>query len=586
LSVPIALDKDVESLDKAIAELDQHIHRLSLARLTVLFLTTLLFALGLFEGRAGEISQLIREIQETASANKLAATALDPFSLLFDQPGWEPQRGEASPPPEIYDRLQKAALELTKRYATVFGVSMSVLGTAVKFDLRVFLMTLPLWLPLWHVYIACYRLKRDVLWTLAKQRVRGSQAGVRSLDRILYSSSSPQANTYAEFPRRLLEWTYWFSLVVLACCFLWLTRGVITTRGAELPIALFLNWCLAFTLWATLLIEYIRRRMSLQLSEPFGVAVPAQRTIRYLHRARETVRQTLRQAPSALTRPAGALMMTATLFLATGYTACGSEEKRLTFPPFKLQKIEADQPKAGAKPGVEQEPWVDIMLPGDSGIHILTGESMFLPTVGTSIWVATGDDESTEAFMIGVSMVTYGCTVALALVSLLLMVGNAFAGLSFGSHSVRTATFAIVSLNVLQMASAAFLTFFWFPIWLYLFCLWWRDHSSLFRSRSGAWERLLPWLQVAAAPVVIAALYLLVIGLVDPPTRFGYLAYCVGLVLFAHGTFATRPEPAFGLAPTMVTESAVAASRLRKAVSAVGARLVPLLHRIRLDSSR
>lgn len=509
---------DLALLRASVQELQQRLSRICDIRLATTALLLVFFAAGIFQGPTNDIRQKIGEIQAFANDHNINQAPLDPLTLMFVRPLWIPKVADASNLDEVLGTLTRMTDQLSELYRQSFLVSASILGTTIKADLRLVVLILPVVFSVFDLYIALYRHKRNLTAGLAAMAC-GRDAGTSVVDSLWFNSNYSMAgNFYRDCSLQVTDFLYRILLGCLLATVAWFARSFLDSGAATWPLTAFFIWSLTIVLFFRMMAAYLSRLLSVEFEQRFQVTIDE----RPQAPATGMIGRRLLQFPGSYTRPIGALLVLATLTLATTVTT-------------------TDPTKNDAPPGPREASWLAIP---QTGISILVLHDYWLPSLldGTEHLMPEEESKWLHAF----GSFWYALAVAVALLHLLACCRV------FGRDQQRTygwlslVTMAVFSQILLQFAAYLFLSAAWLLVWVFLAIeRIGRPWRLISRSRSVL-NALSPHAWPLVIPIVIAnvlgLLYIMAATQGDPRIRpvWGLPIYYLGVLMLAHSIYADR----------------------------------------------
>jgi hypothetical protein len=306
-----SLDKELESLREADEKLTAQISRASFLRLVMVFLLMLLFVKGISQERdTADVTDLIARIQ-TIEGQTAQPKALDPITCLFGAPEWPDSNGDSN-----VKTLNDLGRQLYTKYNQIFQIKLSALGTETNVDLRILVVTLPVWLAFAYIYIRLLRYKHQALLAICgwhSQRIAADE--ISSLNRLLYTGE-PRRNLYRKYPSILVQYAFWGTVLAFWAIIL-VTWEELKTVEASIFLISF-DVVMTGAIYSFVYTRYTGRKLLRQVHETFGRELPADAFTRISQWA--SVAWKRRPRPSLVV---GSLLVLVTLFLNTAQLSCG-----------------------------------------------------------------------------------------------------------------------------------------------------------------------------------------------------------------------------------------------------------------------
>jgi hypothetical protein len=301
---------NLDLLRKENARLEKQISQFAFVRLALLVLIIILFATA-----AGRHS------------NDAAQISLDKITALFKElktehpPAVDPIALYLSTPIEPDARVNELISQLKGQYTQLFTVSFSVLGTSISVDLRLIILSAPVWVAIGYMYLAVIREKRRIVVFLgnALNRMQDPER-VAVLDRLTFGS---REGPYSRYPGVLIEWTFWLGVAILAGLMI-KVGGVGDTSdesynlGSILLVSIF-----TFSFYTGLLTSRLIGGFQREIEEELAATVPPPAFSQLMDRTLARLRALVARPGYALTLRLGALFVLLSLASPTAVVGCG-----------------------------------------------------------------------------------------------------------------------------------------------------------------------------------------------------------------------------------------------------------------------
>lgn len=384
--------KDFELLRKADAGLEKQLSNLSLIRLALLVVITFLFASAMHRRNDDAIQKTIGGIYNTANKEGEKISTLDPISTYLFTPYGDSQDTE----------LETLVGNLKAQYAQVFTVKFSVLGTDLSFDLRLIIVSFPLWLSLAQIYVSIVREKRRLLrFTGYTLTTRAGADQITAIDKLLFGR---EEGPYRSYPGVLIDVSFWVVVVVLVAMMIWITDMHTAEDQGE---SLFINFGLVIMLvsafYASAFSSRISTRLREQLETQLGCVVPLDTFGRIWRAINRWLISLPARVKPRLTLVAAGVLTLSTLVLQTAQVGCNDnilgEESRTstqsgTTSPATAAPVEQKDPTGEGRPGykllIGAADWPPSLIPVVFAINspenlygrIIYAFSLFLALLG------------------------------------------------------------------------------------------------------------------------------------------------------------------------------------------------------------
>lgn len=321
--------KDFDLLRDADADLEKQVSKLSFTRLLLVIILTFMFGSALH--RRNEVA-IQGTLDEISGSNNVHIRKLDPISTYLLPSIWYPSDWD----------LQAHLSKLKGQYKEVFTVKFSVLGTDLSFDLRLIIVSFPLWLPLAQIYVSILREKRRLLrfigHTLLK---RCAPDQLTAVDLLLFGA---REGAYRAYPSVLLNVSFWSVVVVLLTMMLWITDTRATEAAPPLiRVAVVVMLISAF--YASAFSSLISTRLRQQVETQLGTSVPVDtfgRVWRWLNRLAVSLPALMKPRLPLAT---SSILILLTMVLQTGQVGCNrAGTAGASRPGYELLVGSADWP--------------------------------------------------------------------------------------------------------------------------------------------------------------------------------------------------------------------------------------------------
>jgi len=203
--------KDFDLLRDADADLERRISQLSFLRLALVVILTFMFASALHRRNEGAIKNTLNELASNSTERSRHTRKLDPISTYLFRPDWYKDEGN----------FREQLTKLQAQYKEVFTVKFSALGTDLSFDLRLVIVSFPLWLPLVQIYVSILREKRRLIRCIGHALVeRSACAEVTAMDLLIFGRED---GPYRKYPANLMNLLFWALITALLTMMIWIT---------------------------------------------------------------------------------------------------------------------------------------------------------------------------------------------------------------------------------------------------------------------------------------------------------------------------------------------------------------------------
>lgn len=319
--------RDFDLLRKADAGLEKQLSNLSLIRLVLIVVITFLFASAMHRRNDEAIQRIMVKIY---SASQEHAVKMDPISLYL---GFTPR---------VAMGAESLVNNLNDEYSRVFTVKFSVLGTDLSFDLRLVIVSVPLWLSLMQIYFSILREKRRLIRFVGYTfTTRAPSDEVTAIDKLQFGNDE---GPYQSYPRCLIDILFWHVVVVLLGMMAWIT-DVRTDPVEPVLLKMGLIIVLASAFYASAFSSLVSTRLREQVEAKLGCVVPLD-TFGRVWRSTNRWLSSLpaRVKPRSTLIPAGLLILS-TLVLPTAQVGCQRHEHEGELRPgYQLLRGNADWP--------------------------------------------------------------------------------------------------------------------------------------------------------------------------------------------------------------------------------------------------
>jgi hypothetical protein len=360
--------KDFDLLRKADSALEKQVSSLSLIRLALFVVITFLFASAIHRRNDDVIQKTLADIYNTPGVTDTNKPVLDPISVYLRITRWDTDN----------TRLNTLVLSLQNQYSQIFSVKFSVLGTDLSFDLRLIIVTFPLWLSLAQIYLSILREKRRLLRCVGSGLIaRAAPADVTAVDKLTFEEKE---GPYRSHPRLLIDVSFWVSVVVLLCMMIWIT-GMRTTDEGWLYVRLGVIVALATAFYSAAFSSWISTRLREQVLARLGCVVTLDRFGRMWRASNHLLISLPTRVRPRLTMIVSALLVLSTLALQTAQLSCErvQEDERLG---------RAAQAKA------QDQPKKDVAGDSRPGYQLLKGNAEWPPSLLADLEYVTNDSEN------------------------------------------------------------------------------------------------------------------------------------------------------------------------------------------------
>jgi hypothetical protein len=254
---------DFDLLRKEDARLEKQIANLALIRLTFLTLLTFLFVSAALRRNGDAIAATREEITKyTLELQISTLNALDPITLFVSTPSWSDSGGE----------LDRLTAQLQRQYLESLTVKFTAIGTDISVDLRIILLTAPIWVGIIHIYGAILREKRRMIRIAGHTLIERQQRTRPPILDLLYFGV--EQGPFTSYPAVFVEQSFWLILFVLSGLTLYvMSLGQNSSLGGYSKIGL--AFTLIYSFYLLLLTSYILRPFRRQLERELGCIVPA-----------------------------------------------------------------------------------------------------------------------------------------------------------------------------------------------------------------------------------------------------------------------------------------------------------------------
>ncbi len=350
---------NLDLIRKENARLEKQISQFAFIRLALLVVVIVLFATA--AGRHNNDAAQITRDKILATLKELKIErhpALDPISLYLSTPS-------VSSADDPDGRINDLMPQLRAQYTQLFTVNFSVLGTNISVDLRLIILSAPIWIAIGYMYLAVLREKRRIVVFLgnALNRMQPSER-VAVLDRLTFGSRD---GPYSRYPGVLIEWTFWLGVVVLGCLMMKVTSlggssgvddkfGSLTSR--TLDVGLLLVGIFSFSFYTGLLTSRLIAGFQREIEVELGATVPPHAFRQWTDRALAWLRTLLARPGHALTLRLGSLFVFLSLATPTSMVGCGHN-----YPKPSAFSVRWSSDKTDIRPGyqllVKHADWPD-----------------------------------------------------------------------------------------------------------------------------------------------------------------------------------------------------------------------------------
>jgi hypothetical protein len=370
LSVHNPTSKDFELLRKTDAALDKQISSLSLIRLALFVVITFLFASAIHRRNEDAIQKTLQDIYTTPGVTETEKPILDPLSVYL-----RITRGDSD-----NSQLNALVLNLQNQYSQIFTVKFSVLGTDLSFDLRLIIVSFPVWLSLAQIYLSILREKRRLIRYIGFELLsRAGTVEVTVIDKLTFEQKE---GPYRSYPRTLIDVSFWLTVIVLLSMMIWIT-GMKTTDEGRLYVKLGVIVALATAFYSAAYSSLISTRLREQVLARMGSAVPPDRFGRMWWAANHLLVILPSRVRPRLTMTLSALMLLSTLVLQTSQLSCDRVDEETEQQP---------SPAAQAKP--QEQPKKDVAGDTRSGYQLLKGNADWPPSLFSGLEYAANNNEN------------------------------------------------------------------------------------------------------------------------------------------------------------------------------------------------
>jgi hypothetical protein len=361
--------KDFELLRKADAALEKQVSSLSLIRLALFVVITFLFASAIHRRNDDAIQKTLQDIYNTPGVTETDKPILDPLSVYLKITHWNTDNTQ----------LNALVLSLQAQYAQIFTVKFSVLGTDLSFDLRLIIVSFPLWLSLAQIYLSVLREKRRLIRYVGSALVaKADPTDVTAMDKLTFEAKE---GPYRSYPRLLIDVFFWVFVVALLSMMVWIT-GMRTTDEGQLYVKLGVIVALATAFYSAVFSSWISTRLREQVLARLGYAVPPDRFGRIWSASNHLLISLPARVPPRLTIIVSALLVLSTLGLQTAQLSCERVREEET----------SQRPSAPAE--VQEQQKKDVAGDSRSGYQLLKGNAEWPPSLLSALEYATNDSEN------------------------------------------------------------------------------------------------------------------------------------------------------------------------------------------------
>jgi hypothetical protein len=340
-------EKDFDSARTADDKLASQISRAASLRLTALLIVTVLLIIGsVQQDTLSGPGQVVAEI--TALQSSRIATEnqndLNPFIVLFQKPEWSETDILQAPPGSPSNDLDATSLvavlnqkgeALRAKYDEVYGVRLSILGTDIRLDLRILILTLPVWLSAAYVYIQVLRYKHRALVAVLESRVGQAQSHhLTSLDLLLHGHPY-QRNSFRRYPSVLYGFGFRLTCVLLVVAILTINWGTLGSTDELDWIFLVLNSFAALAILCWAYTYRVGKQLSRQVTATFHCSLPEPWVIIASKHLHSWFERSLWQTRPRMPLGIGSVLVIVTLFMSTSQISCGQRQTVLRLSSYE-----------------------------------------------------------------------------------------------------------------------------------------------------------------------------------------------------------------------------------------------------------
>jgi hypothetical protein len=263
--------EDLALLRKTDSALEKQLSNLSLIRLALFIVITFLFASAIHRRNDDAISRAVVQVHASVDKEDVSKLALDPISVYLSLNNLDDFTVNGQP----NTALSVAMDELKSQYQQIFTVKFSVVGTDLSFDLRLIIVTFPLWLSIAQIYISIIREKRRILRSIGREISTKDSAHVSAVDALMFG---PDEGAFRSYPGKLVNGSFWAVVATLIGLMVWITgihttdEGRVLVRLGVIVVLCSAFYSAAFSSWvSTRLREQVKARLGYELSlDRFG----------------------------------------------------------------------------------------------------------------------------------------------------------------------------------------------------------------------------------------------------------------------------------------------------------------------------
>jgi hypothetical protein len=476
---PVA--RDLEALRKVDDELGSQISRLSLLRLGLMIIVMFLFAGGIWRQDDEPIRNTIDKIESIEQERSLPSAALDPITLYLIDPSFNDED------------IEKLLVQLKQQYSNAFKVKYSFLGTELVFDLRILIVSFPLWLPVAHVYIQILKQKRRVIHIIGAALMQRAAADqVTPVDRLMFGGAVTSAQPYRLYPGFLIDFFFCLTFVMLAVMVaVTLLRSANTFDPSHYWALLVLaNFVFASAFYSRAYSEHAVSLLRAQAEALFQCEVPPDRLVRIWRRARELPVLLAKRVPARISLSTSGVLILLTLVLNTGEVGCKSH--------VEVRRLDRAQAAGQPSPSSASVPL------GDKGRYrpgyeLLTGDAAWPLSLDPLFrWKLSWEDTFGRAI--------YALILLLALFSLVLSIAPGIVRDRYARRGARFFARLCVVICIILVGEFADQTFLFSGSWTFPVAaatLAWLIFGRR-ASQSARWDGICNFLVVMFVPLLFA----------------------------------------------------------------------------------
>jgi hypothetical protein len=365
-SVHEASAKDFDLLRKEDTALEKQVSNLRIVRLALFVVITFLFASAIHRRDDAVIQKMIGDIYRTAGPTTANQLILDPISIYIYLQG---DTGK--------EQLDALVNGLRAQYSQIFTVRFSVLGTELNFDLRLIIVSFPLWLSLAQIYLSILREKRRLIRSVGSLLTTGASPDqITAIDKLTFEEKE---GPYRSYPGFLVDLAFWLVITILISMMIWIMDVRATGEGrlfAKLAVII----VMASAFYSAAYSSWVSARLRKEVEVRLGYLLPQDRFGRMWSSANQWLISLPARVRPRLTLTLSSALALSTLALPTAQVGCDHRPARRP-PPVPQETTAGKQSDADSQVEVPEQPQEDATGDSRPGYQILSGKADWPPSL-------------------------------------------------------------------------------------------------------------------------------------------------------------------------------------------------------------